>query len=153
MKKTFLALLLILALMLVLSCFAACETESGEVQPLETENPGDKTTEGHTEKTTEAHVCVFGDWATVKDANCTESGSRERACDCGEKETEVIAAIGHDEVMHDAQAPSCTEVGWDAYVTCTRCNHTTYSEIAALEHDIVQIAEKEPTCTECPRDV
>jgi len=41
----------------------------------------------------------------------------------------------HDLVHHDAQAPNCTEVGWNAYDTCTRCDYTTYQEIPALKHD------------------
>ena len=38
---------------------------------------------------------------------------------------------------HDAQAPTCTEIGWNAYDTCKRegCGYTTYVEISALNHD------------------
>ena len=42
------------------------------------------------------HEHAFGEWTTVTEATCTEDGSRERVCECGEKETEVIAALGHD---------------------------------------------------------
>ena len=31
-------------------------------------------------------------------------------------------ALGHSLVYHAAQAPTCTEAGWDAYQLCTRCN-------------------------------
>ena len=48
--------------------------------------------------------------------------------------TETIAALGHDIIHHEAKAPSCTEVGWKAYDSCTRCNYTTYSELPALGH-------------------
>ena len=44
----------------------------------------------------EPHEHVFGAWAVTKEATCTEDGSRERACGCGEKETAVIPALGHD---------------------------------------------------------
>ena len=37
-------------------------------------------------------------------------------------------------MAHEAKAPTCTEIGWDAYVTCTRCDHTTYVKKAALGH-------------------
>ena len=55
---------------------------------------------------------------------------------------------GHDLVQHAAKAPTCTEKGWDAYETCSRCDYTTYAELPALNHDLVQHAAKVPTCTE-----
>ena len=29
-------------------------------------------------------------------------------------------ALGHDLVNHEAKAPTCTAIGWDAYDTCSR---------------------------------
>lgn len=54
---------------------------------------------------------------------------------------------GHDLVHHDAQAPTCTEPGWNAYEACSRfgCNYTTYAELPALNHDY-QAVTVEPTC-------
>ena len=40
----------------------------------------------------------------------------------------------HDCTAHEAKEPTCTEVGWEAYVTCSRCDYTTYNEIPALGH-------------------
>jgi hypothetical protein len=54
----------------------------------------------------------------------------------------------HDLVQHAAKAPTCTEIGWDAYETCSRCDYTTRKELPALNHDLVQHAAKAPTCTE-----
>ena len=54
----------------------------------------------------------------------------------------------HDLIPHEAKAPTCTEKGWSAYDTCSRCDHTTYVELPALKHDLVQHAAKAPTCTE-----
>lgn len=54
----------------------------------------------------------------------------------------------HDLVHHDAKAPSCTEKGWDAYETCSRCDYTTYAELPALNHDLVRHDAKAATCTE-----
>ena len=51
----------------------------------------------------------------------------------------------HDLVHHDAQAPTCTEKGWNAYETCSRCDHTTYAELPALNHDY-QAVTVDPTC-------
>ena len=56
----------------------------------------------------------------------------------------------HDLVHHDAKAPTCTEIGWDAYETCQRegCTYTTKVELPALKHDLVHHDAKAPTCTE-----
>ena len=56
----------------------------------------------------------------------------------------------HDMMHHDAKAPTCTEIGWDAYETCQRegCTYTTKVEIHALKHKLVHHDAKAPTCTE-----
>jgi len=56
----------------------------------------------------------------------------------------------HDLVHHDAKAPTCTEIGWDAYETCQRegCTYTTKVEIPALKHKLVHHDAKAHTCTE-----
>ena len=53
----------------------------------------------------------------------------------------------HALVHHDAKAPTCTEIGWDAYDLCVRCGYTTRKELPA-QHDLKQHAAKAPTCTE-----
>ena len=50
--------------------------------------------------------------------------------------------------QHAAKAPTCTEIGWDAYEACSRCDYTTRKELPALNHNLVQHAAKAPTCTE-----
>ena len=55
---------------------------------------------------------------------------------------------GHDLVQYAAKAPTCTEIGWDAYDRCIRCDYTTRKELPALNHDLKQHAAKAPTCTE-----
>ena len=47
--------------------------------------------------------------------------------------------------QHAAKAPTCTEPGWNAYETCSRCDYTTYAEQPALNHDY-QAVTVEPTC-------
>ena len=49
--------------------------------------------------------------------------------------------------QHAAKAPTCTEIGWNAYETCSRCDYTTYTELPALNHALVQHEAKAPTCT------
>ena len=55
---------------------------------------------------------------------------------------------GHDLVHHEAKAPTCTGIGWDAYEACKNCNYTTRTELPALNHALEQHAAKAPTCTE-----
>ena len=54
----------------------------------------------------------------------------------------------HDLVHLYAKAPTCTEKGWNAYETCSRCDYTTYAELPALNHDFVHHDAQAPTCTE-----
>ncbi len=54
----------------------------------------------------------------------------------------------HALVHYDAQAPTCTKPGWDAFDTCPRCYYTTFRAIPALKHDLEHHEEKAPTCTE-----
>ena len=65
-----------------------------------------------------------------------------------DNKTETLKALGHDLTHHDAKAPTCTEIGWDAYDTCSRCDYSTYVEKAALGHDLTHHDAKAPTCTE-----
>ena len=60
-----------------------------------------------------------------------------------------LPALNDDLVPHAAKAPTCLDIGWNAYQTCKRegCNYTTYSELPALNHDLVPHAAKAPTCT------
>ncbi len=95
------------------------------------------------------HSVVLED--TAKAATCLNAGKEaDKKCSrCDSVETGAeLAALGHDEVRHEAQAPTCTEIGWDAYVTCSRCDYTTYAEIVALGHNAVTDAAVAATCTE-----
>ena len=75
---------------------------------------------------------------------CTKGKTCEKCgAEYGEKDPN-----NHDLVHHDAKAPSCTEIGWDAYDTCSRCDYTTRKELPALNHDLRQSVITAPTCTE-----
>ncbi len=41
----------------------------------------------------------------------------------------------HNIILHNASAPTCISVGWNAYESCSLCSYSTYFEIAALGHD------------------
>lgn len=87
----------------------------------------------------------------VDTANCTggtATCSAKAVCEvCGGEYGEKDPN-NHDLEQHEAKAPTCTEKGWSAYETCSRCDHTTYAELPALNHDLKQYAAKAPTCTE-----
>ena len=131
---------------------------------------GPTCTEGKTCEKCGAEYGVLGhDWGAWT-PNYASNGTHTRRCKrCNAEETGscsggyatctspgVCAACGgsyyggHDLVQHAAKAPTCTEIGWDAYDTCSRfgCNYTTRKELPALKHDLKQHAAKAPTCTE-----
>ena len=50
----------------------------------------------------------------------------------------------HTLVVSPAKASTCTEIGWDAYVTCLCCSYTTCVKKAALGHNY-----ENKMCTRC----
>ena len=52
-------------------------------------------------------------------------------CDTCHKEYGEIDNTNHDTVSHPGKTATCVEAGYNAYVTCTRCDYTTYSELPA----------------------
>lgn len=86
----------------------------------------------------ETKSCTGGTATCTAKAVCEACGG-----EYGEKDSN-----NHDLVRHEAQAPTCTEIGWNAYEACSRCDYTTYAELPALNHDLVQHEAKAPTCTE-----
>lgn len=92
--------------------------------------------------------CTRSNCNAVETADCTggtATCSTKAVCEvCGEEYGEKDSN-NHDLVQHAAKAPTCTEKGWDAYETCSRCDHTTYTELPALNHDY-QAVTVEPTC-------
>ena len=81
--------------------------------------------------------CTGGKATCTTKAVCVECGG-----EYGEKDPN-----NHDLVQYAAKAPTCTEIGWDAYDRCIRCGYTTRKELPA-QHDLEQHAAKAPTCTE-----
>lgn len=71
------------------------------------------------------------------DTSCTEPAY---CYYCGIFSDEPVK--GHDIIKHEAKDPTCTESGWDAYDTCSKCGYSTYQEKASLGH-----VWSQPTCT------
>ena len=87
------------------------------------------------------------------EATCASPAEYYKICsDCayqiGPYDSGDIDPNNHDLIHHEAKAAACTEIGWKAYDTCSRCDHSTYEELAALGHDPIHHAAQAPTCTE-----
>ena len=87
-------------------------------------------------------------------ATCVSKARYYEHCSyCGQMSSSTfegdIDPDNHDLVRHDAKTPTCTEVGWNAYDTCTRCDYTTYVElpIAPDNHALIHVKAQAPTCT------
>lgn len=95
------------------------------------------------------HTCK--ETSVVTPPTCTTDGYTTHTCSvCGNSNTDTpVAAQGHSEASHEGQAATCTVAGWEAYVTCARCNYTTYVEIPATNHEgtLVQVDALAATCT------
>ncbi len=84
-----------------------------------------------------------GEWEIRTPAWCTQEGERFMECAvCYKPIYEVIPVLGHDEITHEAQTATCTQIGWNAYVNCSRCDYTTYQEIERPAHEYVNGACK-----------
>ena len=129
------------------------------------------------------HTHAWSEWQTTKSATCTESGANERTCDCGEREqqsidaidhtpgveatcttaqicvvcdAELVAPLGHTEVIDAAVEPTCTETGLTEGKHCSVCNDVQICQqvIPITEHSFTQtIADlkylmSDATCTE-----
>ncbi len=109
-------------------------SETGGSTPADTDEPvsddqttdiGESTTdngEQDSEEQTEPHVHAFGDWTTLVQPTCTETGKAEHTCECGETEQQTVSALGHTEVVDEAVSPTCTETGLTAGKHCSVCD-------------------------------
>lgn len=97
---------------------------------------------------THIRSCTRSNCDAVDTANCTggtATCSAKAVCvTCGAEYGEKDSN-NHALEQHAAKAPTCTEIGWNAYKTCSRCDYTTYAELPILGHDY-QAVTVEPTC-------
>ena len=80
---------------------------------------------GHTEVVDEAVAPTCSETGLTEGSHCSVCGGVLVA-------QETVATIAHTEVQHDAKAATETEIGWEAYVTCEKCDYTTYVEIPSI---------------------
>ncbi|MBE6698837.1 MAG: hypothetical protein E7584_01135 [Ruminococcaceae bacterium] len=77
----------------------------------------------------------LGKWVETQTPTCTAMGREQRVCEnCDHFETRNVEAFGHDRVEHPAQSATCTEIGWEAYEACSRCEYSTCAEIPQIGH-------------------
>ena len=84
------------------------------------------------------HEHSYADWTVVKAATCTEAGTKEGKCSCGETKIEIEDALGHAYAATFTvdKAATCTTVGSQSkHCTRTGCtSKTEVTEIAKLAH-------------------
>lgn len=92
----------------------------------------------------------FGEWVQTTAPRCTTEGEETRTCSrCDAYQTQRVAMLDHDMENCDAQAATCTEIGWNAHQACSRCGFKeNYEELPATGHTEAIDAAVAPTCTE-----
>lgn len=125
------------------------ETTEEITEEVTTEAP-EVTTEEPEVTTETPHTHSFGAWTVLKAANCTEGGSEERVCSCGEKETRDAPALGHTEGEWIVDKEATAEADGSKHQICSVCGATVKTEvIAAKPHTPGKwITDKDATCTE-----
>ena len=102
--------------------------------------------------TTEMGQHNWGEWETVKEADCLNDGLEKRVCknDSSHVEENILKASGHTEEEIPAVAPTCTEDGLKAGVKCSVCGEvlTAQETDPKLGHDMGEFVVTTPaTCT------
>jgi len=97
-----------------------------------------------------------------KPATCTEAGEKTEICDCGEKRTTSIQALGHVEEKIPAVAATCTKTGLTEGTKCSRCDvilraqqstpvlgHSYGAWVQVKAPTALEEGYRERTCTRC----
>ncbi len=97
--------------------------------------------------------CAYIEILVAEGYDFTDISQIQALCEtdiyCTVCNTLLVEHVGHDYVNHNAQEPTCTEVGWEMYTSCSRCDYTTYVEIKATGHTYGEwVTDIAPTCTE-----
>lgn len=92
MKKYINIIVVVIFSLFTFFMFSACNT----VRDLEkSENTITENITDDLHNVADEHSHTWSKWVTVKGATCLEAGEKERTCDCGERETQRISAVGH----------------------------------------------------------
>ena len=102
---------------------------------------------------------TFGEWETVTDSTCTETGTKKHTCTgCDYSETGVIEKKAHTTEHHDRVDPTCTTTGSIEYWQCSVCGkmfsdadcttEVTDVTLPMAAHTLTKTDAKAATCTE-----
>ena len=102
---------------------------------------------------------TFGEWETVTDSSCTETGTKKRTCTgCDYSEIGVIEMKAHTADHHDRVEPTCTTMGSIEYWQCSACGkkfsdaacttEVTDVTLPMAAHTRTKTDAKAATCTE-----
>ena len=133
-----------LAVIILLVCiftFSACDGDDQSQKSVDT-NISTSTTTAKTTDTTDTtdttntpdttapapHIHNFEEWMQVKRPTCTEDGTNERYCSCGEKQTQNLSALGHEPAVDSAVPATCTTDGKTEGTHCNRCSTVLLSQ-------------------------
>ena len=143
-KILFIAIIVISLLAFTL---ASCGTNDKDIENNDNNNvqTNDKNSVETNDEETNHHTHAFGEWQVVKEATCTEDGSKERVCSCGEKETVSIEKTAHTYgEWQTVKEATCTEDGSKERV-CS-CGEKETDIITAVGHYEVIDAAVESSC-------
>ena len=94
---------------------------------------------------TDALGHTYGAWEVVKVPSDSEAGEEKRTCHCGDFETKITPAKGHEYTSKVTQ-PTCTEKGYTTY-TCD-CGDVYVSDYVNAKGHTYTSKVTAPTCTE-----
>ena len=95
---------------------------------------------------------TFGEWNTVKEANCKEEGKRVRSCSiCAEAEEEVISKSETHAIVADiAVSATCKDTGLTEGSHCSVCNKVLVAQTVVPKTEVHSssswIIDVEATC-------
>ena len=89
------------------------------------------------------HTHEFGEWVVVKEATEAEEGSKERTCECGEKQTEKIDKLAHTHAYGEwVVVKEATEAEEGSKERVCACGEKETEVIAKLEQENPVVEEK-----------
>lgn len=141
-KKTLVALILCIVLVFSLFILVACDQNTGSNLG---NNNHNQNTDGDLDNDRNQHkVHSFGEWQTITQPTCTNTGTKIRICTaCGSEDHGLIPAEGH--IMGEWNTVSeatCQDVGIEERI-CTHCDYKESALIAKRGHNYNQYEQCE----------